>query len=161
MRKPMRPEMRPEMRPDIRPPLRPPLRPLTDDEGEVRELTEEDFVGMRPIAEVDPGMLKAVAEWRNKGGRPKAAAPKEHIGFRLSADVVEAIRASGKGYNARVDKALRATFLRTSTLAKRIVVKGAKLSSKAATSASKREAAAKSTASRKHAAKRARAQRGA
>lgn len=40
------------------------MRPLTDEEGEVRELTEEDFEGMRPLAEVDPGMLEAVREWR-------------------------------------------------------------------------------------------------
>ena len=40
----------------------------------------------------------------NKGGRP---APKVHIGFRLAADVVETLKASGAGYNARVEQALR------------------------------------------------------
>ena len=88
--------------------------PLTDEEGEVRELTEEDFKLMRPIREVDPGMLKAVAAWRrklNKGGRPKVAAPKEHISFRLAADVVASIKATGRGYNARVEEALRAAFM--------------------------------------------------
>jgi uncharacterized protein (DUF4415 family) len=92
--------------------MRPPFRPLTDEDGEVRELTEEDFRGMRPLAEVDPGMLEAVAEWRAKTarerGRPKAEEPKVHIGFRLAADVVAAVRASGPGYNARVEQALRA-----------------------------------------------------
>jgi uncharacterized protein (DUF4415 family) len=62
--------------------------PLTDEEGEVRELTREDFKGMRPIREVDPRMLEAMEEWRKKLGRPKAETPKVHIGFRLSADVV-------------------------------------------------------------------------
>jgi hypothetical protein len=38
---------------------------LTNEEGEVRELTEEDFKGMRPLAETDPGMIEAV----NNGGR--------------------------------------------------------------------------------------------
>jgi uncharacterized protein (DUF4415 family) len=33
--------------------------------------------------------------------------PKVHIGFRLATDVVEGIRATGKGYNARVEKVLR------------------------------------------------------
>ena len=33
--------------------------------------------------------------------------PKVHIGFRLAADVVEGIKATGKGYNARVEKVLR------------------------------------------------------
>jgi uncharacterized protein (DUF4415 family) len=112
MRKPMRPALRPEMRPaDVRPAdLRPPMRPLADEDGEVRELTEEDFAPMRPLAEVDPGMLEAVEEWR-KVGRPKADSPKVHISFRLAADVVEAIKATGEGYNARVEQALRAAFV--------------------------------------------------
>ena len=44
----------------------------------------------------------------NKNGRPKAGAPKVHIGFRLAADVVESLKASGPGYNVRVEEALRA-----------------------------------------------------
>ena len=86
------------------------MRPLTDEEGEVRELTAEDFKGMRPIAEVDPGMLEAVAQWR-KVGRPKAESPKTHISFRLAAEVVESIKATGEGYNARVEQVLRAAFV--------------------------------------------------
>jgi uncharacterized protein (DUF4415 family)/predicted XRE-type DNA-binding protein len=102
VRKPMRPARHPEMRPE--------MRPLTDEEGEVRELTAEDFKGMRPIAEVDPGMLEAVAQWR-KVGRPKAESPKTHISFRLAAEVVESIKATGEGYNARVEQVLRAAFV--------------------------------------------------
>ena len=33
--------------------------------------------------------------------------PKVHIGFRLAADVVDGIKASGRGYTARVEKVLR------------------------------------------------------
>jgi uncharacterized protein (DUF4415 family) len=40
-------------------------------------------------------------------GRPPVETPKIHIGFRLAADVVHAIRATGRGYNARVEKVLR------------------------------------------------------
>jgi uncharacterized protein (DUF4415 family) len=82
--------------------------PLTDEEGEVRELTREDFEGMRPMREVMPEFIEAMAEFRRKLGRPKAEAPKVHIGFRLAADVVASIKASGRGYNARVERALRA-----------------------------------------------------
>ena len=98
---------RPAIRPEMRPPMRPKMRPLTDEEGEVRELTAEDFKGMRPLREVDPGFIEAMADFRRKLGRPKAAAPKVHIGFRLAADVVESVKASGPGYNARVEQALR------------------------------------------------------
>ena len=38
----------------------------------------------------------------------KGRGPKVHIGFRLAADVVESVRASGPGYNVRVEQALRA-----------------------------------------------------
>jgi uncharacterized protein (DUF4415 family) len=82
--------------------------PLTDEEGEVRELTREDFKGMRPMREVMPEFIEAMAEFRRKLGRPKAEAPKVHIGFRLAPDVVASIKASGRGYNARVEQALRA-----------------------------------------------------
>jgi uncharacterized protein (DUF4415 family) len=44
----------------------------------------------------------------DKGGARKAEGPKVHIGFRLAADVVESVRASGAGYNVRVEQALRA-----------------------------------------------------
>ena len=43
-------------------------------------------------------------------GRPKSKAPKVRVGFRLSAELVECIRASGPGYNARVEKMLREGF---------------------------------------------------
>jgi uncharacterized protein (DUF4415 family) len=81
---------------------------LTDEEGEVRELTREDFRGMRSVREAMPELVEAMEEFRRKLGRPKAAAPKVHIGFRLASDVVASIRATGRGYNARVEQALRA-----------------------------------------------------
>jgi uncharacterized protein (DUF4415 family) len=83
-------------------------RPLADKHGEIRELAAQDMRLFRPIAEVDPGMVNAMEEFRRKLGRPKAEAPKVHIGFRLAADVVASIKASGRGYNARVEQALRA-----------------------------------------------------
>jgi uncharacterized protein (DUF4415 family) len=73
------------------------------DEADIPEWTEEDFARARPFKEVFPEQFKA---WKRMG-RPPVAAPKIHIGFRLAADVVEGIRATGKGYNARVEKVLR------------------------------------------------------
>ena len=60
--------------------------------------------GARPFAEVFPEQAKKL---RAMGGRPKLVRPKMHIGFRLAADVVDGIRATGKGYNARVERVLR------------------------------------------------------
>ena len=79
---------------------------LVDESGEVRELTEADIARFRPIQEVDPGMLEAVAEFRRRG-RPPVDSPKVRIGFRLAPDVVRGIRATGRGYNARVERVLR------------------------------------------------------
>jgi uncharacterized protein (DUF4415 family) len=81
--------------------------PLTDEEGEVRELTADDFKLMKPLAEVEPGLAEAMQTMRNKGGRPKAETPKIHVGFRIAAEVAEGIKATGKGYNARVEAVLR------------------------------------------------------
>lgn len=73
------------------------------DDPENPEWTKEDFARAKPFKEVFPEFYKA---WKRRG-RPPVATPKVHIGFRLAADVVEAIRATGPGYNARVEKALR------------------------------------------------------
>ena len=67
------------------------------------EWTEEDFARAKPFKEVFPEQFEA---WKRMG-RPPVAAPKIHIGFRLAADVVAGIGATGKGYNARVEKVLR------------------------------------------------------
>jgi uncharacterized protein (DUF4415 family) len=69
----------------------------------VPEATVAEFASAKPFKEVFPDLYR---EWK-KIGRPPVAAPKIHIGFRLAADVVHAIRASGRGYNARVEKVLR------------------------------------------------------
>lgn len=58
-------------------------------------------LGPKPHLTADP------AAALNSGGRPRAEAPKVHIGFRLAADVVESLKASGRGYNVRVEEALR------------------------------------------------------
>jgi uncharacterized protein (DUF4415 family) len=80
---------------------RPAAEPEIDDENP--EWTQADFARARPFKEVFPEQYKA---WK-KVGRPPVVMPKVHIGFRLAADVVEGIRATGKGYNARVEKVLR------------------------------------------------------
>ena len=49
-------------------PKRRPL--LTDEEGEVRGLTREDFRGMRPVREAMPEIIEAMAELRRKLGHP-------------------------------------------------------------------------------------------
>jgi uncharacterized protein (DUF4415 family) len=42
-----------------------------------------------------------------RGGRSVAPTPKVTVGLRLSADVVARFRMSGRGWHARIDRALR------------------------------------------------------
>ncbi len=75
------------------------------------ELTEKDWRRTRPASEVVPDLVEMYGRGRPKIGRPLMGdAPKVHIGFRLSADLVLGIRATGRGYNARVEKVLRAAL---------------------------------------------------
>jgi len=73
------------------------------DSVDVPEMTDEDFARARPFKEVFPEQYEAWKRMRDS----QAATPKVHIGFRLAADVVQAIRATGPGYSARVEKVLR------------------------------------------------------
>ena len=43
-------------------------------------------------------------------GRPKSASPKEPVKLRLDADVLAALRASGEGWQTRINDALRASL---------------------------------------------------
>lgn len=82
-------------------------RPLIDEQGEVRELTPEDLKGFKPAAEVLPPSLM-----KKLGVRGAQKAPvKERITIRLSREVVDGFRATGPGWQTRMDAALK-TWLR-------------------------------------------------
>jgi uncharacterized protein (DUF4415 family) len=74
------------------------------DEAEIPEWTEADFARAEPFPRAHP---EVYAAWKRGPGRPKLETPKAHTGFRLAADVVDGIKATGKGYNARVESVLR------------------------------------------------------
>ena len=71
---------------------------LIDDDSP--EWTDEDFARARPLAEAMPGLMRKVR------GRQKSPI-KERITIRLSRDVVGRFRASGPGWQVKVDTALR------------------------------------------------------
>jgi uncharacterized protein (DUF4415 family) len=82
--------------------------PLTDAEGEVRELTRADIRAMRPIEEVLPPELVEVIRNRRRGERgPQKAPTKKQVTLRLDKDVVERFRATGPGWQVRINEALR------------------------------------------------------
>jgi uncharacterized protein (DUF4415 family) len=80
-------------------------KPLTDKEGEVRELLAEDFKHFRPMAKGISPTLAAKLGIRVRG--PQVAPTKERTTIRLSRDVLDRFRASGPGWQTRIDAALR------------------------------------------------------
>lgn len=85
--------------------------PAINEDGEVGDLSEVDPSLFKPAADVLPPDLYTGLQEVNRQarlrGRPKAAATKERITIRLSPDVVEQFRASGAGWQTRLDAALK------------------------------------------------------
>lgn len=76
--------------------------------------TDEEDAVITDAALSDPDALPLTeAEWNNVkpllrvGGRPKAEVTKERITIRLSPDVLAAFKATGKGWQSRIDTALK------------------------------------------------------
>jgi uncharacterized protein (DUF4415 family) len=87
------------------------LPPLTDEEGEVRELTEADFALMRPAAEVlSNEFLEAMRRRRGERG-PQKAPTKKLVSLRLDQDVLERAKADGPGWQTRINDILRKALL--------------------------------------------------
>ena len=80
-------------------------RPLTDDSGEVRELASEDLKRFGSPHEVLPESPREKIGTRRRG--PQKTPTKVPVTIRLSRDVVERFKASGTGWQTRVDTALK------------------------------------------------------
>lgn len=84
--------------------------PMIDDDGEVRELTAEDVRLFRPASEVLPKeLLDGLATLkRQRGERGTQKSPtKVPTTIRFDADVLAALKASGKGWQTRVNDAVK------------------------------------------------------
>ncbi|MDR2187253.1 MAG: BrnA antitoxin family protein [Azonexus sp.] len=74
---------------------------------DARELDEEWFKAAKPAREVLPPALYAELTEKRPRGRPKAEETKVFTGLRLDADVLAALRATGPGWQTRVNAMLR------------------------------------------------------
>jgi uncharacterized protein (DUF4415 family) len=73
-----------------------------------KPLTDAEWKAMGPVMHGINGLPpKARDAVRRLVGRPRVAAPKRVKSFKLSPDLIAAIMSSGKGYNTRVERALR------------------------------------------------------
>lgn len=76
---------------------------MIDDENP--EWTEADFRRARPAAEVLPESLQAKLGIRRRG--PQKDSTKERITIRMSTSVLAKFRATGPGWQSRIDTALQ------------------------------------------------------
>ncbi len=70
---------------------------------DTQELGRDWFQGARPATEVVP---KVVERWRRTRGKQKAPT-KEAVSIRLDQDVLAHYRASGRGWQSRINETLR------------------------------------------------------
>ena len=78
--------------------------PPPADFDENPEWTEEDFAKARPASEVLPPEVAALLV-RRRG--PQAAPTKKAVTLRLDPDVLDKFRATGPGWQSRMNEALR------------------------------------------------------
>ena len=89
------------------------------DDVDSPEWTAEDFARARPAREVLPKIMgkKAAEELLRPRGRPPLHTTKVSTSIRLDADVVKKFKASGKGWQSRINLALK-DWLKTHKLSK-------------------------------------------
>jgi uncharacterized protein (DUF4415 family) len=74
-------------------------------EADIPPMTDEQLAQARPFAEVFPELAARME--RNPGGRPRSQNPKQTISIRLDADVIARFKATGPGWQTRMNEALK------------------------------------------------------
>ena len=72
------------------------------------EMTDEELADMRPAKEVLPAaFFTAIEAHRKSRGRPPAEKPKKQVTLRLDEDIITKFREDGRGWQRRMNDALR------------------------------------------------------
>ena len=69
------------------------------------ELTDAQTASAKPFAEAFPKIAQKMR--KNVGGRPSSATPKVPVSIRLDQDVVAKFKATGPGWQSRINDVLR------------------------------------------------------
>jgi uncharacterized protein (DUF4415 family) len=72
------------------------------------ELTDEDFARMRPAQETHPDIVE---DWLRRTRGKQQRPTKVLVSLRLERDVVDRLRASGRGWQSRANEMLRKAVL--------------------------------------------------
>jgi uncharacterized protein (DUF4415 family) len=79
------------------------------DDADSPPITAEEAAGFRPLREADPELYATIM--RNKEARnvsePRKTPPKVRVSLRVDAETVERFTATGKGWQTRMNDALR------------------------------------------------------
>ncbi|MCO5160336.1 MAG: BrnA antitoxin family protein [Mesorhizobium sp.] len=89
--------------------------PLTDqEEAEIQrmiaadpdnpEITDEQIAQAKPFGEVFPHLSEMIRRGR---GRPAVSRPRKQVSLRLDPDVLEKFKATGKGWQGRINEVLK------------------------------------------------------
>jgi uncharacterized protein (DUF4415 family) len=73
------------------------------DVSDTPELTAADFAQARPFSDAFPDLAASI----RKGRGPNKAPTKKLVSLRLSPDVIEHFKATGAGWQSRIDETLR------------------------------------------------------
>ncbi len=95
---------------------RKPVPPISDEEEariqamiaanpDDEESTDEQLAQARPFTDVFPKLAETLRQ--SAAGRPRSADPKVPVSIRLDRAVVEKFRATGPGWQSRINEALR------------------------------------------------------
>ena len=77
-------------------------------DANARELDREWHKDAKPASEAfEPETYAALVDMKSPRGRPKTGETKVFTAIRLDADLLEAFKATGKGWQTRVNAALR------------------------------------------------------
>jgi uncharacterized protein (DUF4415 family) len=78
---------------------------LSGDDPDNPLLTDAQLRRMRPAYQVRPELV--AAQLRRGPGRPKSEQPKQQVALRIDRDVLDKFRATGEGWQSRINEALR------------------------------------------------------
>ena len=73
-------------------------------DADAAEATDDQLAQAKSFADAFPDMMEAIRRGR---GRPAIANPRKQISLRLDGDVIEKFKSTGKGWQSRVNEALR------------------------------------------------------
>jgi uncharacterized protein (DUF4415 family) len=79
-----------------------------DADPDTWEVTEKDLARARPMREVDPDIVE---DWLRRTRGKQKTPTKVLVSLRLERDVVERLRASGRGWQSRANDMLRKAVL--------------------------------------------------